>query len=195
MSEQHVCPVWVGHLLSSPLRKLFENPGKILSLYIEEGMTVIDVGCAMGFFSLPMAEMVGPNGKVICMDIQEKMVSKLYRKARKKNLSDRIEVRVCRQDSLKTDNLEDMADFALASAVVHEVTDSGSFFTQLFSMLKEGGKLLVIEPSLHVSQEEFSNTVETAEKAGFVLVNGLKLRKRMTALFEKLTHPVHHDYS
>ncbi|MCK4505682.1 MAG: class I SAM-dependent methyltransferase [Candidatus Aegiribacteria sp.] len=189
MSEQHVCPVWVGHLLSSPLRKLFENPFKILSPYIKEGMTVIDAGCAMGFFSLPMALMVGPNGKVICIDMQEKMISKLYRKAKKKNLNDRIEVRVCRQYSLRTDNLDGVADFVLASAVVHEVPDSSSFFTQLFSTLKEGGALLVIEPSHHVSPEDFSNTIKTASNAGFTLVNELKLRRRIAALLEKPAQP------
>ena len=185
MPEQHVCPVWVGYLLSSPLRKLFENPFKILSPYIEEGMTVIDVGCAMGFFSLPMAEMVGPNGKVICIDMQEKMVSKLYRQAKKKNLNDRIEVRVCKQDLLKTDNIEGMADFVLASAVVHEVPDRSSFFAQLFSTLKEGGELLVVEPSHHVSPEDFSNTIETALNAGFTLVNELKRKRRIAALLKK----------
>ena len=190
MSEQHVCPVWVGHLLSSPLRKLFEDPFKILSPYIEEGMTVIDVGCAMGFFSLPMALMVGPNGKVICIDMQEKMVSKLYRKAKKKNLNDRIEVRVCKQDSLRTDNLKDVADFVLASAVVHEVPDRSSFFTQLFSTLKEGGELLVVEPSHHVSREDFLKTLETALNAGFALVIELKRKNRITALLSKPAQPV-----
>ena len=68
MAEEHVCPVWVGYLLASPVRKLIQNPKKLLSPYVEEGMTVLDAGCAMGFFSLPMARMVGPNGKVICGD-------------------------------------------------------------------------------------------------------------------------------
>ena len=60
MAEK-VCPVWVGYLLASPLRKLFENPRKILSQYVKEGMKVLDIGCAMGFFSLPLAQMVGSN--------------------------------------------------------------------------------------------------------------------------------------
>ncbi len=189
MSEQHVCPVWVGYLLSSPLRKLFENPFKILSPYIKEEMTVIDVGCAMGFFSLPMAEMVGPNGKVICIDLQEKMISNLYRKARKKNLNDRIEVRVCKRDSLNIDNLDGMADFVLASAVVHEVPDSSSFFKQLFSTLKEGGELLVIEPSSHVSKKDFADNVEKAEKSGFALIREFNLNKRIGALLNKPAQP------
>ncbi|MEA1968069.1 MAG: hypothetical protein U9N77_07605 [Thermodesulfobacteriota bacterium] len=66
--------IWVGHLLASPIRKLLQNPEKILSPHIKPGMTVLDIGCAMVFFSLPMAWMTGPDGKVVCMDIQEKRV-------------------------------------------------------------------------------------------------------------------------
>jgi len=58
MAEK-VCPVWVGYLLASPIRKLFQNPPKILSPYVENGMKVLDIGCVMGFFSLPLARMVG----------------------------------------------------------------------------------------------------------------------------------------
>ena len=97
---EHVCPVWVGYLLASPLRKLIDNPVKELSPYISRGMTVLDVGCAMGFFSLPMARMVGSQGKVICVDLQEKMVQNLYRRAKKKNIHGRIEARVCSSDHL-----------------------------------------------------------------------------------------------
>jgi len=40
-------------------------------------MTVLDIGCGMGFFSIPLAPMVGPNGKVIWVDMQEKMLQLL----------------------------------------------------------------------------------------------------------------------
>jgi ubiquinone/menaquinone biosynthesis C-methylase UbiE len=84
--EEHVCPVWVGHLLASPVRKLIDNPEKILSPYVKKGMNVLDAGCAMGFFSIPMAKMVGKNGKVISVDLQEKMISNLERKIKKSKL-------------------------------------------------------------------------------------------------------------
>jgi 2-polyprenyl-3-methyl-5-hydroxy-6-metoxy-1,4-benzoquinol methylase len=56
---QRVCPIWVGYLLASPVRKLYQNPKKILGAYVREGMKILDIGCAMGFFSLPLAEMTG----------------------------------------------------------------------------------------------------------------------------------------
>ena len=42
-----------------------------------EGMTVLDVGCGMGFFSIGLAKLVGDKGCVIAADVQPKMLSVL----------------------------------------------------------------------------------------------------------------------
>jgi len=177
----------VGYLLASPLRRLFSNPIKTLSPYISSGMTVIDVGCAMGFFSLPLAEMVGSDGRIICIDLQEKMVQELYKRARKKNLHHRIEARVCSPERLNIDDLENTADFILASAVVHEVPDAEAFFNQLYTAAKNGGRLLVMEPAKHVSGQNFQATVDAAEKSGFTLLDRPRPRSWLTAVFQKNT--------
>ncbi|QTA78393.1 SAM-dependent methyltransferase [Desulfonema limicola] len=91
--SKRVCPIWIGYLLLNPIRKLYQNPEKILSPYVSEGMTVLDMGCAMGYFSIPLARLVGTDGKVICADIQEKMLKSLEKRAAKAGLSDRIETR------------------------------------------------------------------------------------------------------
>ena len=75
--EERICPVWVGYLLANPLRKIFQSPYQLLKPYISEGMQVMDVGSAMGFFTLPMAKLVGDSGKVIAIDIQKDIVSQL----------------------------------------------------------------------------------------------------------------------
>ena len=87
---ERVCPWWLGYLLASPIRKILQNPGTILAPYVTPGMCVMDIGCAMGFFSLPLACMVGPRGKVICVDLQEKMIEELETRARKTGLIERI---------------------------------------------------------------------------------------------------------
>jgi hypothetical protein len=46
---ERVCPFWVGYILASPVRKLFQNPSKILKPYIKQNMVVLDLGSAMGF--------------------------------------------------------------------------------------------------------------------------------------------------
>ena len=162
-----VCPVWVGYLLACPIRKLYQNPKKILAPYVKEGMKVLDIGCAMGFFSLPLARMVGPGGKVICVDIQEKMIKTLLKRAGKANLSERIDTRICDEKSLELEDIREQIDFTIASAVVHEVPDVNSFFSQIYSAVKSGSKFLVIEPKGHVSQEEFEQTIAAAEKNHF----------------------------
>ncbi len=44
--------------LESPFRRLLQNPGRILKKYIRQGMTVLDLGCGPGFFTLEIAKLV-----------------------------------------------------------------------------------------------------------------------------------------
>ena len=181
----HVCPVWVGYLLASPLRKAFQNPKKILGPYVTKGMTFLDIGCAMGFFSLPLAEMVGDQGKVVCVDMQEEMIRSLEKRARKAGLSETIETRLCSRDSLGLDDLTGGIDFVLASAVVHEIPDADNFFSEIYKAVKPGGKLLIIEPKGHVSKNEFNATICRAEQKSLVNVNRASTFFRHHALFQK----------
>lgn len=182
---EHVCPVWVGYFLACPLRKLFQNPKKILGPYVERGMKVLDIGCAMGFFSLPMAEMVGPGGRVICIDVQEKMIDTLTKRTKKTGMSDNMVVRVCSSESLCLEEYKEQIDFANAFAVVHEVPDAVNFFSEVYATLKPGGRLLVAEPKGHVSQEDFEITVSHADQAGFHVIDRPTVRRSRTVLLEK----------
>ncbi|MFO8010438.1 MAG: class I SAM-dependent methyltransferase [Dehalococcoidia bacterium] len=179
------CPVWMGYLLASPVRKLFHNPNKIIEEQVSPGMRVLDVGCAMGFFSLPMARRVGPSGKVVCVDIQERMIRKLQERARKAGLSERIEARVCNSDSLALDDMNRTFNFILAFAVVHEITDNKRFFEQIWRVTAPYGRVLFVEPKGHVSEKEFEKCLSQAEDAGFDSEEYLKISKSHAVLMEK----------
>jgi ubiquinone/menaquinone biosynthesis C-methylase UbiE len=183
---ERVCPVWVGYLLSSPIRKLFQNPKKILSPYIKEDMKVMDVGCAMGFFSLPLAQLVGKAGKVICVDVQEKMIKSLEKRARKAGLFDRIVTRICRGDSLVLGEFKEQIDFVLASAVVHEVPDIDGFFSQIHTAMKSGSKFFMIEPKMHVPEEDFEKTISIARNIGFAVIDRPEIRGGRNVLLQKV---------
>lgn len=182
---QRVCPVWIGYLSVNPLRKLLQNPEKILSPYINNGMKVLDIGCAMGFFSLPLARMVGSSGKVICVDLQQKMIESLEKRAKKAGLSNRIGTRICRESSLVLDGLDEEIDFTLAFYVVHEVPDVCGFFSQVYKTMKPGGRFLVVEPKGHVSKRDFEVTISIAEKAGFRIIGHPQIGHNRTVLLEK----------
>jgi ubiquinone/menaquinone biosynthesis C-methylase UbiE len=182
---ERVCPVKHGRLLASSLRKLFHNPRKIIGPYIKEKMTVLDVGCAMGFFSLPAAKMVGHKGKVICVDLQQGMLDGLEKRAVKAGVSDIIKARLCRKKSLAIDDLENEVDFAFTFYVVHEVPDTSAFFSELFNVLKHDAKLLVSEPKGHVTAGQFEKMIKTAKESGFAVAGRPKISFSRTVLLKK----------
>ena len=181
----HTCPIWVGHLLASPLRKLLENPEKILKPHVNEGMKALDIGSAMGFFSLPLAKIVSTTGKVVCVDIQQKMLDALIKRAKKAGVAQSIETRLATENSLNIEELKNTIDVALAYHVVHEVNNAEHFFTQTFNALKSKGKLLFSEPSGHVSKDDFNKSLSLAEKAGFTISQTPGTRRSRSALLEK----------
>lgn len=184
MSER-VCPVWAGYLLASPLRRLLHNPEKILAPYVRQGKTVLDIGSAMGFFSIPLAEMVGPQGKVICIDMQEKMLHRLQKRAKKAGVADRIETRLCDQNSLRIDDLKAAADLAVAFFVVHEVPDHARLFNEIAAALKPGAKLFLVEPKGHVKEENYNRSVQVAQQHGFRVLETPQIRRSRAVILQR----------
>jgi ubiquinone/menaquinone biosynthesis C-methylase UbiE len=179
--EKHVCPWWVGYLLANPLRRLLQNPEQILSPYISEGMTVVDIGPGMGFFTIPAARMVGEAGKVIAVDIQEKMLRSLIKRAEKTGVANRIITRVCKADSL---GIIEPIDLCLAFNVIHEVPNARVLLFEISRLLKPSGKLFVMEPQGHVSAADFQITLALASEAGLKLIGEPKIRRSRSALLE-----------
>lgn len=182
----HICPPWVGRLLLSPLRNLVENPKKILGPFVREGMVVLEPGCAMGFFTLPLAKMVGPEGKIVAVDIQPKMLTNLERRVRKKGLIDRVEIREASSAGLGIDDFTGSVDFCFVVHVAHEVPDQILFFKEIADALKPGARLLVIEPRGHVSEEDFEVSLSAAEAAGLRRIESPDVQGDRRALLESV---------
>jgi len=164
-------------MLASPLRRFLYSPEDILEPHIRKGMNVLDIGCGMGFFSLPLARLVGETGRVVCVDLQERMIRGLIRRAKKAELLDRIDARVSQKNSLMLNDIAEKVDFALAFAVVHEVPDKERLLSEIGHTMKEGGKLLIAEPKPHVSKTDFDKTVSIARSVGFEVMNDLAIRR------------------
>lgn len=164
--DAHVCPHKMAFMLDNWFRKLIQNPKKVVGEYIKEGDTVIDFGCGPGFFSTEMAKMVGKNGKVIAADLQEEMLVHVRKKAAAKNVTDRMEFHRCQKDRVGIP-AEKIADFMLAFYMIHETPNPSAFLEEVKPLLKEGGKFLVVEPKMHVSQELYEEMIGQAKDAGF----------------------------
>ena len=183
--SKRVCPWWLGYLLANPLRKLYYNPENILKPYVREGMTVLEVGSGMGFFTLALARLVGESGRVVCVDLQEKMIRAVRKRATRAELINRIELRVNTPRSVGIDDLEDKVDFALVFAVVHEVPDPKQFLLEIQRSLRKGGSVLFSEPAGHVSREAFEETLATAQSSGFRIADSPKIRGSHSSLWVK----------
>jgi ubiquinone/menaquinone biosynthesis C-methylase UbiE len=183
---ERICPFWVGYLLASPVRRLLQDPEKILGPYVKPGMTALDVGCAMGFFSLPLARMVGERGKVICVDVQEKMLRSLRKRALNAGLVDRIIPRLCGEHSLGLGEFAKKIDFALVFAIIHEVPEARGFLGEIGKTMKSGSQCLVAEPKWHVSAEEFETTLSIAKEKGFQVVARPRIFRSHSALLAKI---------
>jgi len=159
-----VCPWWCAYTFDNAFRRLFHNPDNILGPYVKHGMTVLDVGCGMGYFSLWMARAVGDEGMVIAADLQQEMLEVTMRRARRAGVASRIRPHLCASDRI---GVEGRVNFALASWMVHEVPDVEQFLREIHAIVKPGGTFLMTEPTLHVSWKTFTGEVETACEVGF----------------------------
>jgi len=182
----HRCPGWAAPFMASPLRRLFENPEKLLRPWVEPGMTILDVGCATGFFSLPLARMTGEKGRVLCVDVEPRMVKGLVRRATKAGLVDRIEPILCGEDDLGLSGHAGTVDLAVAIHTLHELLDIEHGLRQIAAALKPGGRLLIIEPRGHVSRATWDHELEVARHLGLTPQHRPTLRRRFAALLEKL---------
>ena len=115
-----------------------------------------------GFFSIELAKMVGKNGKVFSVDLQEGMLQKIRNKIHGTELEDRIKLIKSEEDKI---NVPEKVDFILAFYMVHEVPKKERLFEALKNVLNEKGQFLIVEPKLfHVTKKEFGLTMQIAEK-------------------------------
>jgi ubiquinone/menaquinone biosynthesis C-methylase UbiE len=183
----HVCPWWIAAFtLDVPIRRWLHDPERVVGCYVRPGMTVIEVGCGSGWFTIPMARMVGEQGRVIAVDIQQQMLDIVRRRAEKAGVADRIELHKCQQNRL---GIETEADFALVFAMLHEVPDQDRLLGEVHGCLKGGGKLLLGEPPIHVTHKKFLGEVAVAEAAGFEILELPRIRWSHATLFVKADAP------
>jgi len=178
----HVCPWWLASTLNNPLRKLLHNPERILGGYIAKGATVIDIGCGNGYFTIPMAKMVGQDGSVIAVDIQQKMLELVMRYAGRESLQSHIEPHRCTSEKI---GIRKQVDFALAFYMVHEIPDTSALFNELTTILKKDAYFLLVEPKIHVSLAKFKKTIRHANEAGLIEHSAPKIRMSRAIILKR----------
>ena len=194
MRDKHICPWWLAYTFDNPLRRFLHDPDAILKAYLREGMTAIDLGCGMGYFSRAMAKIVGDAGSVIAVDLQKEMLAITRTRAEKDGVARRIRFLLAKDDDI---GVTDQVDFALAFWMVHEVADTRKFLSQVYAILKPAGTFLIVEPKMHVTRARFEETLSYARETGFMITETPSIRFSRSAVLSKSStvRPVAHPLS
>ncbi len=161
---ERVMPVEGASNLDGRLRRILQNPRKMLKGRVREGMTVLELGCGPGFFTLEIARMVGKSGKVIAADLQDGMLDIVRKKIRGTDIEGRIELHKCGEETI---GVTEKVDLVLAFFVVHELADKRKAFEEIKSILKPDGRFYIVEFRMHPPKAKFDEMVEMARGLGF----------------------------
>lgn len=182
LEKQITCPWWFCFTFDNPIRRLVQDPYKILKPYVKEGWIVLDIGPGMGYFTITLAKLAGDTGKVIAADLQLKMLEGIRRRAVRAGVANRIILHQAMPDKI---GVNEPLDFCLAFWMIHEVPDRAGFIGEIYAALKPGGLFLIAEPKLHVSRQSFEATVDIAQKTGMVSTGQPEIFLSYTSLLKK----------
>ncbi len=137
----------------NPIRKLYESPQKY-NAYVSAGQVVADLGCGPGYFTIPLAECVGPDGHVYAVDTYRKAIIALEKKALKRGLHN-IEMQACSAGNLNFIP-DHSVDFILADGLLCTIApgERDSAVSEMKRILKTNGKAYLVAGRLRPSYIE-----------------------------------------
>ncbi len=186
----HRYPWWLAFLLTSPIRRAVENPRDTLQNTISAGQVVLELGPANGFYSVPIAESLGPQGKLIAVDVQPQMLRMLARRLRRRGLEARLAQRLTEHVEQELGDLRGTVDVVVAINVIHELPKPRETIHALAQTLRAGGEFLLVEPRGHVRRELFEAELAWAHEAGLerVEIAGMIDRRGYHARLRKVVN-------
>lgn len=124
-------------------REKMEMPDRLLdALQLEPGMTVADVGAGIGYFSWRIARRVGPEGRVLAVEIQPEMLERLGAEMRKRDISNVRSILGTPVDPLLP---AQSVDLALMVDVYHEFRHPEAMVAKIRQSLKDDGRMVLVE--------------------------------------------------
>lgn len=129
--------------LDSPERKKMLPANKALNLIgIQQGMKIADVGCGTGYFALPMAEIVGEEGRIFAIDISVEMLQETKRRAEEAGYNN-IELVSSGENNFKMKDKS--VEMVFTSTVFHEVSHPEDFLTECKRIMKDEGSIIILD--------------------------------------------------
>jgi ubiquinone/menaquinone biosynthesis C-methylase UbiE len=168
------CPYgWRWMVDNLPRRVVQPLRSTVDSFHIGEGATVLELGPGSGYFSVEVARRLGPEGRLVCVDIQPKMIGTLRRRLVRDGATNAL---LMVGDALGLPLADCSVDCAFLVAVLGEVPDRPKALAELRRVLKPGG-ILSISETLPDPDYQFPDVVrDLCRASGFRL---LEHRRRL----------------
>ena len=129
--------------LRNPLRGLIHPVRRTLErAHVEPGATVLEVGPGTGYFSVETSGMIGGGGRLLCLDIQRRMLAELAEHLREAGV---INADLLLGDATSLPLADDSVDSAYLVAVLGEIPDRPRALRELRRVLRRGGVLSITE--------------------------------------------------
>ena len=129
----------------------------------EPGERILEVGPGTGYYSLPVAEWLGPDGRLDVLDIQPAMLEHTVRRARARGLGN---VHPCEADAQALPYPDATFDAAYLTVMLGEIPDQEAALRELRRVLKPSGRLVVGEIFLDFHMVTFGALLARAEASG-----------------------------
>ncbi|MDY6843306.1 MAG: methyltransferase domain-containing protein [Thermodesulfobacteriota bacterium] len=160
------CPWWLTCVLDNRYMEFFAGSVPLIRrIGLTSGMRVLDVGCGPGRIAIPVAQYVGTEGEVVAMDIQEKMLQKLEKRAKEHEITNIRTVLAGVGHGMLPER--SVFDRVLLVTVLGEIPDKKSALTEIFEALKPGGMLSVTEVFLDPDYQSRRKIRKLIGEAGF----------------------------
>lgn len=136
---------------------------------IEAGMTVADIGAGEGYYTIHLAEEVGPTGRVLAQDIDREVLQRLGRRVERERL-DNVSIRLGEPDDPRLP--ENSFDRIFMVHMYHEIADPYEFLWRMWPALREGGQVIVVDVDRPTDQHGIDPLLLSCEfeRVGYELV-------------------------
>lgn len=160
------CPVWLRWLveLDNPFTRTNRARVIIEHLDLQQGMSVLDLGCGPGRVAIPVAQKVGKHGNVVAVDIQAGMLRRAEEKAIKAGVSN---IQFVQAGAGEGRLGKEQFDRALLITVLGEIPDRELAVKEVFEALKPGGLLSITEIIFDPHFQRQGTVRKIAQQTGF----------------------------
>ena len=176
-------PEWMANAIDNPFRRKLQPPEETALRHgIKPGMRVLEVGPGNGTYTLGTARQIGPEGELVTIDIEPKMIERVHQRIAAEGVTN-IEARVANVYELP---FEDQSfDLIYMIAVINEIPDIPRALAEFHRVTKPTGTLVFSELFMDPDYPRAATLSRKVQASNFRLKEQIGNFFYYTLIFEK----------